>query len=264
MNRKFYIFFIVKRLSPFLFLILLGCKSDPPDSQSNYSTYKENSEGNYTLSGEGTIVIKNFLGPLIVNGEISAHPSVRWFIDKNVQAESEEEANKIFPLINPDIQKQGDTIFLTLNAAIAAAIECGLEIDIPVKMVCRIDHVLGNSSVSYMDSLLIVQSASNVAVSNHSGSSEISLNSGNISVETALQEDEFCKVNINTGNISIKIPVNTSVEVYAKSNAGNVSNSGLTFTTIRQTNNSINGTLGEGDGEIRAETKAGNIILQVL
>jgi hypothetical protein len=238
-----------------------GCKGDSSVNAPILKEYNRTSQGNYSIMDEHVAVIRNYIGSILVIGEASAHPAVRWFINKTVEAESQEKADEIFALITPSFQKKNDTIIIELNSGTIPYVQAFLELDIPYNMVCRIEKVLGNTYISHLDTSIFVQDASNVEVMQHYGSCEISSGSGDVSVETILREQDYCRINVRTGNISIKIPTDVSAEVYLKSNVGNVSQSGLTFTAIQQSPNSLTGTLGEGKGEIRAETSIGNIQL---
>jgi hypothetical protein len=243
-------------------IFLSGCKQDSSVISPVTKIYNSGSAGNYSITDEHLIIVRNFIGSVLVIGEGTVNPAVRWFIYKTVEAETDEQADSYFTLINPSFEKRNDTVIATLNVPGGLPLRGMLELDIPYNMRCRVEYSLENTYVFDLDSSLYIQSRSNVEVMRHNGSCEISCNQGNVSVETAIPFEGYCRVTVQTGHILISIPTNTSVEVYAKSNNGSVSQTGLTFTNIQQDENSISGTLGSGAGEIRAVTGSGNIELK--
>jgi hypothetical protein len=247
---------------PFILLILISCNEDSSTVNPEKKIYNARTFGEYPIIDENVLVVKNYIGSIIINGEGTTHPAARWFIDKNVEAESVEQANSYFALINLSFEKQSDTLLVILNAPGELPLRGMLELDIPYYVTCRIEQVSDNIYVSNLSTPLFAYNASNVQVIKHNGSCEISSGAGNISVEAVLPENGFCRLSLNSGNILISIPSTTSATVYAKSITGSVSQGGLTFTDIRQTAGFISGKLGSGAGEIRAEVNEGTIRLK--
>jgi hypothetical protein len=247
------------------FLISLsGCNNDSSVNNPILKEFNETSQGNYSVTDEHVIIVRNFIGSLMVNGEGLAYPSVRWFVNKKVEAESQEKANEIFALITPAFRERNDTIIVELDPGTIPYVHALLELEIPYYMICRIEKVIGNTYISNLDTLLSIHDASNVEVIKHRGSCEISSGEGNIYVEIALPDNGFCRLNVNTGNISINIPQSTSATVYAKTSYGTVSHANLTLTNIQLETDFLSGILGEGHGEIRAVIYRGNIELKAL
>ncbi len=255
----------IKEITRLIFsalIFLSGCKQDSSVINPVTKIFSSGSSGNYSITNEQVLIVRNFMGSVMVNGEGTAHPAVRWYIYKTAETETEEQANSYFALLNPSFEKLNDTVIVTLTGPGELRVRGMLELDIPYNMKCVVEYSLRNTYVSQLDGSLYIQSTSNVDVMKHNGSCEISCIEGNVSVETAIPFEGYCRVTVQTGDILITIPSNTSAEVYAKSKNGSVYQEGLTFTNIQQNENSIIGTLDSGMGEIRAVTGSGNIQLK--
>jgi DUF4097 and DUF4098 domain-containing protein YvlB len=242
-----------------------GCKKESTVAPS-LSSYDNSSSGESIVTNEHIIIVRNPLGTVIMNGEGSANPSIRWSVYKTVQAESRTQASDLFASIALNLQTSNDTIYVTLNSSRHdnSSLQGSVQIGIPYNMICRIEQVAGNTYVSDLDTSLFVENASNVNVERHNGSCDISSGVGNVSVEFALPTNGLCRVNVTKGDITLKAPTTTSATVYAKSNNGTVSLTGFIITITQQQSNFLTGTLGSGSGEIHAETNQGTIRLQSL
>ena len=242
-----------------------GCKQESP-IQHTLSSYYNTSSGVSAVTDEHVIVVRNPLGMITIFGEGTVDPLVRWYVYKTVQAESEVQAGELFPTITLTMQKSNDTIYVVLSSTMKDnnVFQSTIRLGIPSNMICRVEQVLGTTSISDLDTSIVVMNSSDVDVKRLRGSCGISSNEGNISVDIILPVNGKCLINVVKGNILLKTPTTTSASVYLMSKLGTVSVNGLSVTITEQQSAFISGTLGNGSGEIRAETDQGNITLQSL
>ena len=82
---------------------------------------------------------------------------------------------------------------------------------------------------------------------------------GGITAEIILPEEGMCDLDVVNGNISLEIPDTTSAEFSANVTNGQIGYTGLVFIDAVISQNSVAGTLGEGEGTIGLSTTNGNI-----
>lgn len=243
-------------------ILLSGCKKESTEPTSEHS-FTSDAYGNIALSNQRVIVVKNSLGSILITGQGISN-TCRWYLNKAVTTESVSDTAVLFSSISLSTQTSSDTLFVegTSTAPSNVNPQCLVQLSIPYSMVCKIEQVNGDTEVDDMDSLLVIENASNVNVLRHNGSCQITTGTGNVSVASAFPDSGFCVIKVATGNIMLKVPINASAQVYAKSNNGTVSQTGLTLTNIQQQSNLLSGILGSGHGIIQLETNQGNIQIQ--
>ena len=240
--------------------LIHGCKkgsTEPPSERS----FTSDAYGNIALTNQHVMVVRNPLGSILIIGQGSSN-SCRWYLNKTIETQLASDTASIFSSIRLLTQTTNDTLIIEINSSSQSNPKCLVQLSIPYSIICHIDQVSGDIEVDDMDSSLTIENASNVNVVRHNGSCQIFSGSGNVSVECAVPIGSSCLVNVKKGDITLKIPTIVSAQVYAKSDNGTVSQTGLTFTSVQQQSNLLNGKLGSGHGSIQLETTQGNIHIQ--
>jgi len=266
-NQNQWISILQKNLFRFLLILIVlvvGCKNDSTTVQPTLSTFTDKSFGGSKVTNEKVIVVRNAIGLVNIQGAASTD-TLTWYLFKSVQAETEVKGDEKFSYLKLSTQSVGDTLFIDVYSTVHESnLNCGVTLTVPSRLICKIEKAVGNVNVNDLDSLLIIENAPIVAVARHTGSCQISGGEGNDSLELILPENGYCRVSVNAGNILLKIPTDASATVYVKSLNGTVTQKGLSIAVDEQTSGFLSGKLGSGNGEIRLETKQGNIQIENL
>ncbi len=240
-------------------ILLSGCKNESTEPTSEHS-FSGDAYGNIVLSNQHIMVVKNSLGSILITGQGSSN-TCRWYLNKTVTTQLVSDTAALFSSINLSTQTSNDTLSVEVTSTAPSSVnpQCMIQLSIPYSVICKIERVSGDIEVDDLDSLLIIENASNVNVLRHNGSCQISTGTGNVSVASAFPDNGFCIVKVNKGDIVLKVPMSASAQVSVKSNNGTVSQTGLSLTSVQQQSNLLNGILGSGHGTIQLETNQGNI-----
>ena len=254
---------ILSRMLLFFVILSFGCKDNSSQSP-DLTTYTNKSYGGIGVTNEKVLVVRNTNGLVNIQGAASTD-TITWYLFKSVQAETQVKGDEKFSFLKLSTQVVGDTLFVDVYSTVNESnLNCGITLNVPSGLICKIEEAVGNVNVSDLDSVLIIENAPVVDLKRHNGSCQISGGTGNNSLELSLPENGYCRVNVNTGNILLKIPASVSASVYAKSLNGVVSQKGLTIAVDEQSSGFLSGKLGLGNGEIRLETNQGNIQIENL
>lgn len=223
--------------------------------------YNSRESGTLTLDPVRTIVVANELGPVIIEGG-SDSSTVRWFIDKNVVAESQEEADQLLRRLSVTLRMVGDTAFISLNSVPDVNFTpSSLSLTLPYWIPCTLRKVSVATAVSYLQSTFTGENIGNTTIVGHEGNCILSGTKGEISVEMALPDSGLCLVSMGEGNILLKIPSSTSSLISVTTGSGTLTYSGLVINDMIGITplTSFTGRLGSGRGRIQLATGKGNI-----
>ncbi len=244
-----------------LALLVSSCKND--DIVVQTQDYNARESGTLILDPVRAIVVVNELGPVIIEGG-SDTSSIRWFLDKNVSAESQSQADRLFPRLSITLQTVRDTAFIGLNSVPDVNFSpSSLSLTLPYWIPCTVRRVAVATVVSYLRSTFTGENVGNTTILGHEGSCVLSGVKGDISVELALPDSGLCKVAMGEGNIFLRIPASTSALLSVSTGGGGITYSGLVINDLLGATPALSftGRLGSGRGHIQLATGRGNISL---
>ena len=253
----------------FMLLILLipfiiSCSDDEPTKPPDLYSFDKRVFEDITLSSENVIVAENEFGNIDIDAQ-SYNNIISVYLYKTIHAESRDLAEENFQDIYLANQSQNDTMFTQLILNENPDINkynCGVYLTVPYQKDCVILWAANKITVSDLVSTLkILDSAKDIEVFRHAGSSDINSNIGNIQVETAIPTGGRCKVKTVDGDIILNIPIYTSASISASSQTGAVEYENLIISSLNQQNSSLSGNLGSTLGTIELETVNGNIFI---
>lgn len=242
-------------------LLPAGCE----DSAAPPATLEERESGSFVLGTVTRVHVANEVGPVRVEGE-SVGPVIRWSIDKRVTAPTAELARDALDGIALHWAAAADSgavrvVPLPLSATIFG--EAALSLGVPAATACVIDSLLGEASVRYLQADVGIRGGDPVSVLDHAGNVLV-VAQGGVTVRAILSAPASCVVSSAAGTIDVAVPANTAATVTLAAPGGTISVEGLVLTGVVQTDHSLTGTLGNGDGEIRLAAAAGNVVLRAL
>ncbi len=225
--------------------------------------YNSRASGTLTMDPVRAIVVANELGPVIIDGG-SDSSIIRWFIDKNVVAESQEQAEQLFRRLSVTLRTVDDTAFISLSSVPDVNFTpSSLSLTLPYWIPCTLRRVSVATVVSYLRSTFTGEIVGNTTILGHEGNCILSGPKGEISVEMALRDSGLCLVSMGEGNILLKIPSSTSSLISVTTGSGTLTYSGLVINDMIGISppTSFTGRLGSGRGRIQLATGKGNISL---
>ncbi len=242
-------------LAPFL----SSCEKGETPVQTH--DYNSRASGTLTLDPVRAIVVANELGPVIIEGG-SDSSTVRWFIDKNVVAESQAEADQLLRRLSITFRTIGDTAFISLNSVPEVNFTpSSLSLTLPYWIPCTLRKVSITAEVSYLRSTFTGENLGTTTIRGHEGNCILAGGKGEFSVEIALPDSGLCLISAGEGNMLLKIPSSTSSLISATTGSGTLTYSGLVIYDMIGTTppTSFTGRLGSGRGHIQLATGKGNI-----
>jgi hypothetical protein len=238
-------------------LFVASCNKDELIVQTHDFNSRES--GTLTLNPVRAIVVANEIGPVFIEGG-SDTSSVRWFLDKNVTAESQAQADQLFPQLSITLQTVNDTAYISLHPVPQVNFNPStLSLTLPYWIPCTLRRVSIATHVSYLRSTFVGENVGNTTILGHEGNCILSGSKGQVSVEMALPDSGLCIVAMAEGDIILKVPVSTSSLFSAVTANGSITNSGLIINDRITTTLSLTGRLGSGRGNIQLTTSEGNI-----
>jgi hypothetical protein len=241
--------------------VVSSCDNDDMVVQTH--EYNARDAGTLTLDPVRAIVVANELGPVIIEGG-SDTSLIRWFLDKNVSAESQAQAAQLFPRLSVTLHTVNDTAFISLNSVPDVNFRpSSLSLTLPYWIPCTLRRVAVAAVVSYLRSTFTGENVGNTTILGHEGNCILTGVKGEISVEMALPDSGLCKVAVDEGNILLKIPASTSSLLSLTTGSGAITYSGLIINDLLGSTPplSLTGRLASGRGHIELATGRGNINL---
>jgi len=133
-------------------------------------------------------------------------------------------------------------------------------ISIPKTWAIAMAHVNGNVWIEDIrDNIALTLTNGETVVDDHRGSLDVGITNGSLLCQSELPADGVWAVTLVNGSIEFEIPESTNAEFSAVVTNGSVEVDGLTLQNISQTNKTVTGTLGNGDGEIALTVVNGQI-----
>jgi hypothetical protein len=135
------------------------------------------------------------------------------------------------------------------------------ELSVPARLIARLSNINGNVTVQLMDDDVTVNNTNgNVTLDDILGDQDVLLVNGNIESQiSVLALGGVIDLTTVNGNVVLDIPQNTSAQFSANLVNGVITVNGLTLLNPVQTQTSVSGTLGGGNGRIDLRTTNGNI-----
>jgi len=131
---------------------------------------------------------------------------------------------------------------------------------VPSDLVVDLNHVNGHVSIAGFDNPVEVDVVNgNVLLSNLFGGATVSVENGSVDATLSLPPGGEASLATVNGNLLLRIPSSTSAGLSASVDHGVISWSNLNLLNVLETNLSLTGTLGGGDGAIHLETTNGDI-----
>lgn len=278
----------------FVFVILIvasgsNCTIDNLfDSDENgNNTFVAVEPFSYTVAvaGQQRFVIFNVNGSIDIQGETGLDSVYIWG-EKEVRAKTQTEADDhlddLAVEITTDVNAiQVDTEYPESSGGRNYEVEYHVRIPINLAVAVgntngsvNVDSLMNDADVGLVNGNVNLEDIAgevdvdlvngNVNLRNIEGNAVIGLSNGQIDAGVDLPAGGTCDFEVVNGNIDLDIPSNTSAQFSAGVVNGSISLTGLTLTNPSMTNQSAQGTLGNGDGTIRLRTVNGNIVVTGL
>lgn len=241
-----------------------GCTSGVPNDAKPLETAVSGHSGITHVSTARVVLLRNSDAPVILKWG-GVEDSVRWIYHKQATGKNIHDAYALLGLVQVFMEFSGDTIRFTTRTpatVVGYTISTLLRLDVPFRMPCVIDGVNGTTTVADLGANLVMRNVRGVTVQRHNASCDIVSLDGGVECEVALPPGGSCIIRAVRGTIILKVPTNTSANVTARATNGTITHTNLVFTGLNQQGGSLTGILGAGNGQIRVETDAGNIVLQ--
>lgn len=134
------------------------------------------------------------------------------------------------------------------------------DIILPRTLETEVTVINGGVGILNMRKQIVVNAVNGtVFLSNIFASAEVSLTSGNIDSTMVIPLDGDIRMTVVNGNIDLYIPTITSAQFGASVTNGSIVTYNLEFEATVQSNHSLTGTLGTGEGTIDISSTNGNI-----
>ena len=245
-----------------IFVVLVGCNGDDSVTPPRLSRFNQRANGEVSIGQPEAIVLSNPYGAIIVDAQ-KLDSTATWFLDKWLQASSDESASTQMQLIRIQTEGAGDTLYMSVTAPTGTTSpEVLLSVTVPFDIPCIVASVNGQTTVAGLHAQFVGKVVGSVNLSSHSASCDISGIGGPMVVQLELPDSGFCTVRGTHGDISLHIPASTSASLSASTSKGTIAHSGLQIAGQTTTPGKLTGTLGGGRGKIVLSTQAGNISIQ--
>jgi len=259
---KFYKTYHFLLLLIFFCFILFNCSSNSPTEVINLVSSSEKWFGGFNIHDIDNLVVSNRIGSIYIYGN-GLPDTVRAYWYKNVTAETKNKAEEHFGDIVLEHNIVNDSVICSITAPYNSdrlEYYSSLDLEVYGDLLTYIKSPNYKVTISYMDTTVyVLDSSGDIEIKKHNGSCELKTSKGDILVEMIIENRGFCRCYTSEGNIIVEIPSNTSATIYAKTDEGMVSYSNLTISNLQESQSMLTGELSKGNGEIRLETKKGNI-----
>ena len=215
--------------------------------------------GEIGLQGETTLRCVSTKGQVTVEGE--GLDFVRWYIYRYAAAPTQERANAALAGIVPEFRSVGDTLEFDVATPPSGGVYYygAVTLGIPSWMSCVIAGATAPVRVSDLSGDLTVTGRDSVTVARHTGSCDVSLTKGGLSLEVAVPESGVCIGKTDDGSIRLRLPAGSSARLVAHTAAGTVTVTGLALADRVDSTGFVSGKLGSGTAVVLLETRKGNI-----
>jgi hypothetical protein len=252
-------------ISSFFYFTLLNCSSKSPTEEINLVSFSEKWFGGFNVHDMDNLVISNRIGSIYLYGN-GLPDTLRAYLYKNISAETQNKADKHFDDISLEHNFVHDSVICSITSPSNSNLleyYCRLDLEVTGKLQTYIQSPNYGVSLFYMDTTVyVLDSGGDIDLMKHSGSCDLKTLKGDIFTELIIRNNGFCRCNTSKGNIIVVIPSNTSATIYARTDEGVVSYSNLSISNLQESQGLLTGVLSDGNGEIRLETKKGNIELK--
>ena len=245
-----------------------GCWNDLPMFEKPLETASDRIDGTLPLEGERAIALNNSLGSVSLHWG-GVEDSIRWGLSRQVTGENKGDAALLLGAVGliREFSASHDTVRFFAqapNTIPAYTFQTLISLGVPYDSMSHliIDGVQGTTDVADLGTDLRIRNVHAVTVKRLNASCDILSADGGVNCEVAIPPAGSCVITATHGTITLKIPTNTSANFSAHATNGIVSYSNLAFTGLVQRADSLSGTLGAGNGQIRLETNEGNIVIQ--
>lgn len=134
------------------------------------------------------------------------------------------------------------------------------KITLPADLAVAVGLINGNVTVERIDNNVLVDNANgNVRLRDIAGNASVLLINGNIDSEVFMPPGGAIELVTTNGNIVLDIPTPTNADFSARVTNGAITLDHLDLRDAARTNQSLTGTLGNGNGTIELRTVNGNI-----
>ena len=259
------------RVWSFLLLVLAGVlfiscsQDDSPSGPILYVSAGEKIFGSIEWNGQKAISVANDSGGVYVYGYLNQQDIATMLYRKVSAAEINDAEARLtdITLDNTSSENQID-IFATIDTAPGQyRYDSFFSLELDRSIAVTLNNVGNDITIFDMDTTLIVNDAAkNVSVVRLTGSCDIQSLEGELYIEMELPEDGFCRGETNLGDIVVRLPKTTSATLTATTDEGTVTVRNLEVNDKVETASSLEGVLGNGNGEIVLHTKVGNIDIQ--
>lgn len=251
-----------------LVLILNGCNEHIVELDDNNNVNNTNYVARETFAYSLPIInqlqlrLSGINGNIHVNGRLNSN-SVIIEGEKRVGSESQRDAEIHLAELKVIVEDLANKIYVETSQPdhpYGRRYEVDYTITVPENFKIYIENVNGSINAdSLTNNINIANINGSVILDNISGSASIDLVNGLIQSNQWLPLNGTIDFTIVNGNIELDIPQTTSAEFYASVVNGNIELSNLILRNELLRNNSVSGTLGEGEGTISLGTTNGSI-----
>ncbi|MFQ5632239.1 MAG: DUF4097 family beta strand repeat-containing protein [bacterium] len=180
-----------------------------------------------------------------------------------VNAESIRDAEKYLGRLNVNIRMSGDEVAVeTEQPSSTNGREFIVEyhVRVPASWDIVLNHTNGEVKVdSIAGAVDIDHTNGNIRLSEITGDVFVDLTNGQVNARVGAAASGVCKMSLVNGQILLSIPKTTDAAFSAAVTNGRVSVKDLALTNMTSRQNAVNGTLGNGQGEINLRLVNGNI-----
>ena len=245
-----------------LALFLVGCDLTVAIDDDN--RYHADASFSYTMSvdsddeldltginGTITLIRTSSTDELVVSGE------------RRVESSSRSDARSELENLSVEIDRTADRVFVETKQPSSTRnreYEVTYVIELPAGMKAYVYNENGNveaENAGRTPDIFLVNGT--VRLEHSWDSATISVTNGRIVLDVELEENGTLDLSVVNGNVELGIPASTSAALAASVTNGSINTSGLTIEKSFESQTTLLGALGQGNGEIDIQTVNGSI-----
>jgi len=227
-----------------LFIFLISCEDEGSDP-GNYE-YEEKTSQILEVNEQQMFELQNNNGNIRITGSDTATRFYIEIVKRVMSYRSSSNAQDHIGDISISYDTEPDLLKIVADHPSNSDLDYEVEFDIIGPIIFDYRTVLGNG---------------NININSVSRTLEITLGNGNANADVILMNNCGVQIETGNGNIQLTVPAITDAELIATLGNGTITTSGLTFEDQISTNNSLQGILGNGNGNINIFLGNGNIVL---